>query len=75
MFFKAYHSINDSSKHYMLPIEPTRSCHRNEELGTISIWARVSHANPSNTIVFEFKVFIRKSISIDAHSWETKYEN
>lgn len=38
------------------------------------MWARVSHADPSNTIVLEFKVLIRKPISIDAYSWETRQD-
>lgn len=53
----------------MLAIQPGGLSQGDEELGAIGVRASIGHADPSNPIVLQFEVLIRKGLTIDAHPW------
>lgn len=68
---ETHHPLQDLSKDDMFPIEPWRLHGGNEELGSISVFACIGHAQPSWSIVLQLEVLIREAITIDALSYRS----
>lgn len=48
---ETHHALQDLAKDHMFPIEPWCLHGGNEELGAVSVFARVGHAQPPGAIV------------------------
>lgn len=65
---ETHHALQDLAKDHMFPIEPWRLHSGDEELGAVSVFASVGHAQPSWTIMLQLEVLIREAITIDTLS-------
>lgn len=67
-----HHALQDLAKDDVFSIEPWCLHGGNEELGTVSVFACVGHAQPSWAIVLQLEVLIRETITIDALSYGSR---
>ncbi len=65
------HTSSDSTENNVLAIEPWAFDGGKEELGTVGVWARVSHGQQSRTSVSQLEVLIWELATIDGHATST----
>lgn len=65
---ETHHALQDLAKDDVFSIEPRRLHGGDEELGAISVFACVGHAQPSWAIVLQLEVLIREAITINTLS-------
>ena len=65
-----YHSLYNFTKHNMTTIQPWGLHCCDEELGTISIFTRISHTQPARSMMLQLEVLVRKFAPINTLTYE-----
>ena len=67
---KTYKSTDDFAENNMLVVKPTGLGEKDEELGTVGVWAMVGHGNPSCRTMTQQKFFIHEFVTEDADTYK-----
>merc|ERR1712241_1378958 len=59
------HSTGYLTKYNMLAIQPSCLCNGNEKLGSVGVWARVSHGENSGSSMGKLEILVLKLVSVD----------
>ena len=68
-YYCTHHSFQHPPKHDVTSIKPRGLDSSDEELGSISVFASISHAQPSWSVVLQLEVLIGKLLPIDTLAW------
>lgn len=64
-----YHPLKDNPKNNMAPIQPRCIHGKDGKHGTIGVFSKIGHVDPTSSVMVEFKVLVIKSLTINTQTF------